>query len=105
MGLSIFLVIHSSHLTVLLIHQKPCFSSFYLNEIVNQTHELIGESFVNNNIIVNIDVKEDVTVYGFKNELSQVILNILTNAKDALLENKVEDAKVKFCIKKDKNFG
>ena len=39
--------------------------------------------------------EEKIEVSGFPNEFSQVILNIISNAKDALIENKIENPIVK----------
>ncbi len=40
-----------------------------------------------------------------KNELIQVILNILLNSKDSFLENKIENPKIDITLKKDGEFG
>ena len=39
------------------------------------------------NISLHVKVPEDITIYGFENEYEQVLLNLITNAKDALLES------------------
>jgi len=47
-----------------------------------------------NNIDVEISGK-DFIVYGSPNEFSQVILNLLNNAKDAFISNEIKNAKIK----------
>ena len=64
---------------------------FYISEIINNTIELIDASLNNNNIAVNTKLDENIDFIGYPGEFSQVILNILSNAKDALIENKIED--------------
>ena len=39
-------------------------------------------------------VGDDFIVYGFKNEFSQVVMNLINNAKDALVEKNVTDKKI-----------
>ncbi len=38
-------------------------------------------------IKISIDKNKDLNVYGYENEFMQAILNIVNNAKDALLNN------------------
>jgi signal transduction histidine kinase len=58
-------------------------------ELLDRTLALVSESFHYQKIYIDIEVHDDVTVFGYPNELSQVILNILNNAKDVLTERKV----------------
>jgi len=39
-------------------------------------------------------VGDDFIVYGFKNEFSQVVMNLINNAKDALVEKNITDKKI-----------
>lgn len=61
---------------------------FRVNKIINDSLALIESSFKYNNISVTITGKEEVTSVGFPNEYSQVILNILNNARDATAAKK-----------------
>jgi len=78
---------------------------FYLHMVVIQTIDLVKESFINNSIEINQNTNEEISIYGFENELSQVLLNILTNAKDALIENEIEESHIQIRIKKENNCG
>ncbi|MEN6628054.1 MAG: GAF domain-containing protein, partial [Sulfuricella sp.] len=62
---------------------------FSLRKAINDTINLIGPGLRSHNISMIIEEGEDVLSNGFPNEFSQVLLNILTNAKDALLERKI----------------
>ena len=46
------------------------------------------------------EIEEENKIYGYENEFSQVILNIVNNAKDALVENEIKDAKIIACCDK-----
>jgi PAS domain S-box-containing protein len=56
--------------------------------------DLVEASFRNNEIVVQLTVREEVTARGFANEYSQVLLNLLGNAKDAILARKVKPGHV-----------
>jgi signal transduction histidine kinase len=63
---------------------------FNISQTIKNTIELIEASYHNNNIILQTHLNEKIITEGYPNEFSQVILNILSNAKDALLEKKKE---------------
>ncbi|WP_323668915.1 sensor histidine kinase [Aliarcobacter butzleri] len=66
--------------------------NFKINEGITKAVELIESTFEHNNIKLEKDfVSSEIEFFGFANEFSQVILNLLTNAKDAVLENKIEN--------------
>ncbi len=62
--------------------------SFNIKSTIVSTVELIEEQLKNNNINLTMNCENDLIVKGFQGELSQVILNLLNNAKDILLERK-----------------
>jgi len=68
---------------------------FDINSAINRSLSLIEASYKSNNIeiIKNIST-HPISVIGSDSELSQVILNILNNAKDILVEKNKEDRKV-----------
>jgi C4-dicarboxylate-specific signal transduction histidine kinase len=68
-------------------------ASFRANEVIRTTISLLQASFDNEQIEVSVQ-EEDVVIEGYPNELSQVILNILINAKDAFLERSTENAQI-----------
>ena len=55
----------------------------------------------NYNIAVEI-IGEDFIINGLKNEFAQVIMSLISNAKDALIENKVKNAKITINLSDDK---
>lgn len=58
---------------------------FGLKQSVASALNLLGAAFTSHAIEVSIDVPEDLNAYGYPNEYSQVLLNILVNAKDAIV--------------------
>ena len=67
---------------------------FSVSGVVARTVSLIADSFKNQEIRIECQTHTDPVVFGFANEYSQVVLNILLNARDALLERQPEDPKV-----------
>lgn len=66
---------------------KPEKEKFYfdLGKIFDKTYELISSQFKDNNIIFIKEIN-DIQVYGRPNELSQVLINLIKNAKDELVK-------------------
>jgi signal transduction histidine kinase len=66
-----------------------------LEQIVNDTYSLIQNSFDLIGIKVIINPSESLeNIYLYKNDLIQVILNILNNAKDALVLNNISNPQI-----------
>jgi len=66
--------------------------TFGVNQVVSRTLSLIESSYKELNIGITIHSEGDPMINGYPNEYSQVILNILGNARDALIEKHVDDA-------------
>jgi signal transduction histidine kinase len=54
-------------------------------EQIRETIALVESSFQQSNISIHIDASQDIKLMGFPNEYSQVLLNLLSNAKEAIL--------------------
>ncbi|AXH15739.1 hypothetical protein CP985_08730 [Malaciobacter mytili LMG 24559] len=69
--------------------------SFNLVDSIKKDINIINSSFKNNHIEL-ITSLEDITMFSIQNELTQAILNILTNAKDVLIEkiNHLEERRI-----------
>ncbi|HZF71265.1 HAMP domain-containing sensor histidine kinase, partial [Sulfuricurvum sp.] len=58
---------------------------------LDKTLEIMQGTLENNHIVLEQEVGTDLTLSGFPNEFSQVIINIINNAKDALNERAVDE--------------
>jgi len=67
---------------------------FYLEELVQLSVSMIQVSLEDNNIEINIENKKLQKLYVHENELIQVIMNIINNARDALVERKVKNPRI-----------
>lgn len=70
-------------------------SSFFdIAHAIHQAANIIDATYHYHKITLQIDKKESPKVYGNENEYAQVILNLLTNAKDAFLRNHTSSPQV-----------
>jgi len=75
---------------------------FNVKEIIHKTLKLTTSRFTSRSIQV-IEDCDDVFVFGFENELVQVFINILNNARDELEKLPYEERFIFITIKKEKN--
>ena len=68
--------------------------SFELHKVIQQTVSLIEGSVKDEQITISINCENDLQIFGYPNEYSQVILCILHNARDVILERGLEKAQV-----------
>jgi len=64
-------------------------TAFNLAEAATQALEILAATFRHQDIHVHLDSDNAVMAWGFPNEYSQVLLNILNNAKEALLASRI----------------
>jgi len=72
--------------------------NFKLKDIFNSILSISTAQLSNHNIEINIMFHDEIEYFGYQNELKQVILNIINNAKDAIISNKIEDGKIEVDI-------
>ncbi len=74
---------------------------FILNDIIKNTIDMVMPVFIEKQIDIIFDINNKFMILGFPNELSQTILNIVNNAKDALIENEIKDKQIIISLKMD----
>ncbi len=67
---------------------------FDIKHAVDETLALIDAALYNKNITIDINLEKGIIIHGYKNEFSQVILNLINNAKDILIEKNIENSKI-----------
>jgi len=60
---------------------------FHLKDNITSFLNLVEGSIKNHEIVIVQDIKQDIKINGYENELTQCFINIFNNAKDALKEN------------------
>ncbi|QKJ22130.1 PAS domain-containing protein [Poseidonibacter lekithochrous] len=69
-------------------------TEFLINDVFDKTLKIVSAQFTNHDILIIKDIS-DTQVLALENELLQVLINILNNARDALLEKR-EDKRLIF---------
>lgn len=77
---------------------------FFVANAILDTISLIKASYENNFIKLEVDLDENISYFGCSNMLSQVVLNILTNAKDAFLTTEIHNKVVSISLKEINDF-
>ncbi len=74
---------------------------FKVKEAIKESIAILGVQLVNNDIKVEV-IGNEFTNNNFKNEFQQVILNIVNNAKYALIERNIKNKKITIILKDKK---
>lgn len=83
--------------------KKDC-QEFEIHEAVQKVLSLCGPSFKYKNIEISFNSSLSQThIPGSPNEFSQVILNLLNNARETILERKIENGKIEIRISENEN--
>jgi len=67
---------------------------FSIEDTVNKMLFLLEKQLTLNEVNISLDIQEK-RVFGIESEFSQVILNLITNAQDALIQNNIKNKMIK----------
>lgn len=76
---------------------------FCLYDSVQSVMNILSSVLKENHIVVNINIDRNIKLNTFLNECEQVILNIISNAKDVLIHEKIENAQINIFALEDEN--
>lgn len=71
---------------------------FELSDAVEDALSVMESSLKNNFIHIDNKLQSGIVINGFPNQFAQVVLNILANAKEAILQRQVEDGEIKIVL-------
>ena len=69
---------------------------FFLYNAIEEAYRVIQSQFKTLEIDVEIDIAKNITVYHHEHYIEHIILNLLTNSRDAFEENNIQNRKVIF---------
>ncbi len=75
------------------------------SEVMESSLKIVQTELEAKNILVQTDYQCKGTLFVYVNELRQVALNLIKNAEDALLENKIKNPTITIICYSDKNNG
>lgn len=67
---------------------------FHIGGVIQKTISFVEPSLKCRNIVIRVQAEDDLTVTGYPNEYAQVLLNILSNARDEFVERGVEKPEI-----------
>ena len=62
---------------------------FFISKVVSRTLELVSPNLGSHKIKVEIDSVDEVMATGYQNEYAQVLINIISNAREAAIERNI----------------
>ena len=74
-----------------------------IKDVLNDVLGVMGKSLENNAIKLSIDIDDSRTIKTYSRELMQVMINIIKNAKEALVEKEIEDKKISIVVEYNDN--
>ncbi|QWR78390.1 c-type heme family protein [Candidatus Magnetomonas plexicatena] len=80
-------------------------TEFNIADDINSAEAILEDYNISRSIIIEKELDESLTAKGYPHEFAQVILNILTNAKDKFEERKITDGIVRVKLYKDAAAG
>jgi len=78
--------------------------NFEISNCIYKTLNILEPQFSGLKIDISVEC-ENFTINGLQSEFQHVIVNLISNAKDVLLEKEIENKKIKISTKIDKNRG
>ena len=79
--------------------------TFNLKQVSDECLNLVEAAMKSNNINIVVRCEHDVFVSGYANEYSQALMNILSNAKDAIVDRKIAEGEIIIEIGEEGGFG
>ena len=72
-----------------------------MSDAFDDVEGIVGASLLNNGIRLEVACEEGLKIHGFPNEFSQVLLNMIVNAKDVLLESRSPEKEIFLRARRD----
>ncbi|WP_072681558.1 DUF3365 domain-containing protein [Arcobacter sp. LA11] len=76
---------------------------FKLSDNIHTDLEILKGMLKHNEIKIELEIEENLEIESYPNELTQIIINIVNNSKDALTENKIKNKYIFINAKKIEN--
>jgi len=77
--------------------------NFFINEVVHHVLDILKPALESEKINITVQEEGSFSINGYPNELGQAILNIISNAKDALIENNIQSKQILISLQETEN--
>jgi len=71
---------------------------FLLNDVLENLLDIVKPIYLSHDVSVKMNITQEYPIVGYQNELGQAVLNILNNAKDALIDNEIEKKELNISV-------
>jgi len=68
--------------------------NFHINTVVQNVQILMKDELIAQNLHLNLDIDEDITTFGNKNEFKHLFINLINNSIDAFNEHDIQTREV-----------
>ena len=82
---------------------KKEITNFSINSSLNNALTILERTFEENNIVVELTLNDEYMIETYENELQQVLLVLLNNAKDAFIINQIQNPRILIQVQAFKN--
>ncbi|WP_458700269.1 sensor histidine kinase [Sulfurospirillum sp. 1307] len=72
---------------------------FKIKDVIQKAIDLTKYQLEKEAVLVDFSINANIEIYGFENELTHVILNLINNSKDALSSSKINPKYIKIIVK------
>ena len=78
-------------------------NTFKIEELIDNIRSLVGIQLENIGVTIQYETEDHIAINSYKNELAHVLINLITNARDAYQEHDIEDQVIMInCTKKER---
>ncbi len=77
--------------------------NFHVNTIIQNVRILMKDELITQNLYIDLDIEEDIVIFGNENELKHLFINLINNSIDAFNEHDIRERKLSIkCLRKNK---
>ena len=77
--------------------------NFYINTVIQTVQILMKDELITQNLHIELNIDEDIQIFGNKNELKHLFINLINNSIDAFNENNITARKLSITCYKENN--
>jgi len=84
-------------------HPHKIHTRFTLRETIEKAIALSKYQLNKGKITISLEMREDIQIYGYENELTHILLNLINNSKDAFIHTDIAQKQILIIVKDTTN--